>query len=109
MLRFFYYCLKCWFHNHIASQPSNGSENTALGQLMFEALSSSCWFFLEYLSSLRLSGTALTRFSFLVSEELFPVNFGLFAPPLPHVYMVVMGVNTAHVPSDDTLLDVFPP
>lgn len=93
MLRLFYYCLKCWFHNHIASQP----ENTARGQLMFEALSSSCRFFLEYLSSLRLSGTALTRFSFLVSEELFPVHFGLFAPPPPHVYMVVMGVNTANV------------
>lgn len=41
MLRLFYYCcLKCWFHNHIASQP----ENTARGQLMFEALSSSCRF-----------------------------------------------------------------
>lgn len=104
----FYYCLKCWFHNLIASQPSNGSENIALGQLMSEPFSSH-WFFLEPLPFPCLHGTALTGFSFFLTDQLFPVSFGLFVPPpspCPRWWRCVY--NTVNVLPEHMSLDLFP-
>ncbi|EPY74754.1 hypothetical protein CB1_001907088 [Camelus ferus] len=63
---------RSWSSPTHEAKPSNGSEDTALGHLMWEPFSF-LWFFPESLSFPGFSGTALTGFSFFLSDQLFPL------------------------------------